>query len=89
MSVLSENLRYLRSLSRLSQREVARQLIIGRGRYSKYEEGTSEPPLAILTRIAKHYGISIDLLVLADLHRVPQEEIGKVEGLLGRFRVGK
>ena len=86
MSVLSENLRYLRFINRLSQRQLAEKLIIGRGRYSKYEDGVSEPPLEIMRRIAGYYHISIDLLISADLHEVPAEEIRLVESIICKFR---
>ncbi len=86
MSVLSENLRYLRSLNKLSQRRLAEKLIIERGRYSKYEEGASEPPLEIMRRISGYYHISIDLLISVDLHKVPPEEIRLVESIICKFR---
>lgn len=85
MSVLSENLRYLRSLKKCSQQKIADELLISRGRYSKYEDAMSEPPLEILQRIAHFYFVSIDLLLAADLRRVPAGEryivkIGSWEG---------
>lgn len=86
MSVLSENLRYLRATSKLSQSKLADKLIITRARYSKYEEGASEPPIDILKKIAAHYHISIDLLISSDVRRVPQEEINQVESIINRFR---
>lgn len=48
MSFVSENLRYLRAQKNCSQQHVANEMIIGRGRYAKYEDGKSEPPLDIL-----------------------------------------
>lgn len=67
MSLLSENLRYLRARRKLSQQQVANELIIGRGRYSKYEDGKSEPPLDILIKISLFFEVSIDLLIVVDL----------------------
>lgn len=86
MSVLSENLRYLRATSKLSQSKLAEKFIITRARYSKYEEGMSEPPIDILRKIAAHYHISIDLLVSADLRKVPKEEVKLVESVICKFR---
>jgi transcriptional regulator with XRE-family HTH domain len=74
MSILSENLRYLRALKKYSQRQLAEELIIARGRYSKYEDAMSEPPLEILQRIARLYSVSIDLLISSDLRNVPAGE---------------
>ena len=74
MSFLSENLRYLRAQKKCAQQHVANQLIIGRGRYAKYEDGKSEPPIAILLLISRYYQVSIDLLVSVDLRDIHQVE---------------
>lgn len=75
MSFLSENMRYLRNQLHLSQQKVADTLLITRGRYAKYEDGASEPPLELLIRISRYFHISIDLLVSVDLRRIPLKEI--------------
>ena len=74
MSFLSENLRYLRAQKKCTQQHVANQLIIGRGRYAKYEDGKSEPPLDILQRISHFFEVSIDMLIAVDLRDVPIEQ---------------
>ncbi len=75
MSVLSENMRYLRALQKASQQKIADELLITRGRYAKYEDGSSEPPIEILLRISKHYRVSIDLLVSVDLRKYSHEKM--------------
>ena len=75
MSILSENIRYLRSQLGQSQQLVADRLTITRGRYAKYEDGASEPPLEILIKISRYFYVSIDLLVSVDLRKVPLKEI--------------
>ena len=80
MSILSENLRYLRAQKNFSQQTLADHLLITRGRYSKYEEDASEPPLDVLKRIAQYFHVSIDLLISIDLRKVPMEELLKLEG---------
>lgn len=75
MSYLAENIRYLRRELKVSQQKVADDLSITRGRYAKYEDGASEPPLEILLKIARYYHVSIDLLVSVDLRRIPLKEI--------------
>lgn len=67
MSILSENLRYLRAQRKLSQQQVANELIIGRGRYAKYEDGKSEPPLDIMLRISRFFDVSIDIMIVVEL----------------------
>lgn len=74
MSFLSENLRYLRAHKKISQQHVANELIIGRGRYAKYEDGKSEPPLDILRCISHYFEVSIDLLISVDLRDVPDKD---------------
>ena len=75
MSYLADNVRYLRSQLAVSQQKVADDLAITRGRYAKYEDGASEPPLDVLLKIARYFHVSIDLLVSVDLRRVPLKEI--------------
>ncbi len=86
MSILSDNLRYLRHVNKLSQRELGERIVVSRGRYSAYEQEVAEPPIDILKRLACYYHISIDLLVNADLQRVPEEEIRLVESIICKFR---
>ncbi|MBX2948073.1 MAG: LexA family transcriptional regulator [Crocinitomicaceae bacterium] len=75
MSLLADNMRYLRTQLDKSQQAIADDLIITRGRYSKYEDGASEPPLDILLRISRYFHISIDLLISIDLRKYPLKEI--------------
>lgn len=75
MSILSENMRYLRGRLGFSQQKVADSLIITRGRYAKYEDGASEPPIEVLLKISRYYHVSIDLLVSVDLKKIPIQEI--------------
>lgn len=79
MSIFSENLRVLRNQKELSQQKLADALIITRAALSKYEEGKSEPPLVVLSRMAKYFHISIDVLIGVDLHKIPMEKLLKME----------
>jgi len=75
MSVLSDNMRVLRDRMAISQQKTADHLKITRGRYVKYEDGSSEPPIEILIRIARFFGISIDLLLTVDIRKYPLDNI--------------
>lgn len=75
MSKLSDNIRFLRSKQEFSQQKLADTLLITRGRYAKYEDGTSEPPIEILLRLARHFGVSIDLLVSVDVRKYQTEDM--------------
>ncbi|QOW09750.1 helix-turn-helix domain-containing protein [Kaistella flava (ex Peng et al. 2021)] len=78
MSILSENMRYLRGQQKYAQQKIADNLLITRGRYAKYEDGSSEPPIEILIRLSKYYRISIDLLVGLDLSKYSLEKMMKL-----------
>ncbi|SFH78682.1 XRE family transcriptional regulator [Halpernia frigidisoli] len=78
MSILAENMRYLRAQLEYSQQKTADNLLITRGRYAKYEDGASEPPLEILIRISKYFHISIDLLVSVNVRKYPLDKIMKL-----------
>jgi transcriptional regulator with XRE-family HTH domain len=75
MSVLAENIRYLRDQLKLSQQTVADQLSITRGRYAKYEDGASQPPIELLIKISRYFRISIDLMVTIDLKKYPLKDM--------------
>ncbi len=78
MSYLSENIRFLRSKKQFSQQRVADELEITRVRYAKYEDATSEPPLDLLNKIARYFGVSVDLLINIDLRKFPPEDMMKI-----------
>lgn len=80
MSLFSDNIRSLRAQHKISQEKLAESLGITRGRYVKYEDGTSEAPYEILKKIAHYYHISIDLLLSVDVRKVPMDDLLKLEG---------
>ena len=55
MSLFSDNIRALRVKHKISQEKVAESLMITRGRYVKYEDGTSEAPYKKIKKIAVTY----------------------------------
>lgn len=78
MLLLADNLRFLRNELNASQQIVADALHITRGRYSKYEEGASDPPIDILLKISRYYKVSVDLLISIDLRKYKLEELLKL-----------
>ena len=78
MSIFSENIRFLRAQKNLSQQELADRISMSRVRYSKYEDGRSEPPYELLIKISKYFNISIDLLLTVDIRKYPLEEVLKL-----------
>lgn len=79
MSLFSDNIKALRAKHKLSQEKVAEGLAITRGRYVKYEDGTSEPPYDILKKIARFYQVSLDLLLFVDVRTVAVDALLKLE----------
>lgn len=78
MLLLADNLRFLRNELNASQQTVADALHITRGRYSKYEEGASDPPIDILLKISRYYRVSVDLLISIDLRKYKLEDLLKL-----------
>jgi transcriptional regulator with XRE-family HTH domain len=79
MSLFSDNIRALRVKNKVSQEKLAESLQITRGRYVKYEDGTSEAPYDILKKIAYYFHISIDLLLSVDVRKIEMQDLMKLE----------
>ena len=62
MSLFSENLKQLRAAAGLTQPAVATALAISRSAVAMYENGSREPELSLLCRLADLYGVSLDEL---------------------------
>ncbi len=75
MSIFSDNIRFLRAKRKATQQETADAVLLSRVRYSKYEDGRSEPPYEVLIRISKYFNLSIDLLLTVDIRKYPLEDI--------------
>jgi hypothetical protein len=60
MSLFSDNIRQLRVKKVFSGKT---QNLLIRGRYVKYEDGSSEPPYDILKRMSYYFHVSIDILL--------------------------
>lgn len=62
MSVFSERLTNLRKSKGLSQNALAKEIGVSPRTYQDYEYGLREPQVAIFTRIAEFFGVSLDYL---------------------------
>ena len=60
---LTENLRHIRTLRKLSQEDVAAVLDTTQQQYSKYENGYNEIPVRHVITLCKFYNISSDWLL--------------------------
>lgn len=67
--MLGRQLKFVRtSYTDFTQTDISRLLHIDHSTYSKYELGYTEPPIDTLKRIAKIFGVSVDLLVNWELN---------------------
>ncbi len=79
MSILADNIRYLRGQRGLSQQKLADELTITRARLSSYEESRSEPPLDILKNISLFFHVSIDILISVNVTKIPLDKLLKMD----------
>lgn len=63
MKVFEEKLKEMRKMCGLTQREVAERLGISQPSYVRYENGTSEPTLENLAKLADLFDVSADYLL--------------------------
>lgn len=71
MNYLATNLKHLRKSYGETQEELANALHLEKSTISQYENGSRKPDEEILKRIAKRYGVTMDLLLYEDLSSVP------------------
>lgn len=67
MSIVSQNLKYLRRRSGFTQEQMAEKIGIKRSLLGAYEEGRADPRLNNLLRISEIFGIAVDNLIGLDL----------------------
>jgi len=63
VNYLSKNIRYIRTLKRLSQEQFADDLKVSRSRISSYEENRAKPPISFLIALSDYAKITMDVLI--------------------------
>lgn len=63
LSIFAQRLRQLRTLSGMTQRELAEHLQLERSTYAYYETGVTTPSFETLQRLAKEFQVPIDYLL--------------------------
>lgn len=63
MKIFQERLIELRKLNKLTQRQLAEYLNVTQPSYIRYENGTAEPSLENLVKLADCFDVSVDYLV--------------------------
>lgn len=70
MSIVSNNIKYLRRLNGLTQEQFSRKIGIKRSLLGAYEEARANPNLTNLKNMAHAFGISVDQILKNDLRRL-------------------
>ena len=70
MTLVSNNIKYLRRMNGLTQEQFARKIGIKRSLLGAYEEGRANPNLDNLMSIAKVFGTSVDNLLQNDIRKL-------------------
>lgn len=63
MKIFQERLIEQRKLNKLTQRQLADILNISQPSYIRYENGTAEPSLTNLVKLADYFDVSVDYLL--------------------------
>lgn len=63
MKIFQERLIEQRKLNKVTQRQMAEFLQIAQPSYIRYENGSSEPSLESLVKIADYFDVSVDYLL--------------------------
>ena len=62
MNYISQNIRHLRKLRKLTQEEFSKELNITKSRIGSYEEGRSEPSIETLIELSNFFKLPVDVL---------------------------
>ena len=75
MSLVSENIKYLRKLNGLTQEDLAEKVGIKRPSIGSYEEGRAKPKISTLAEISKFFNIPVDMIINCDLIKLSLDEL--------------
>ncbi|MCA6073306.1 XRE family transcriptional regulator [Fulvivirga sedimenti] len=84
MSLISDNIRYLRKKLGLTQEQFSEQIGIKRSLLGAYEEGRADPRLTTLTTMANAFGTSVDILISKDVSKLKASDL-----IVSKFKRGK
>jgi transcriptional regulator with XRE-family HTH domain len=75
MSIVSENIKFLRKKLGLTQEQFAEAIGIKRSLVGAYEEGRADPRLNNLQNMSKLFGVSVDKLISRDVSQLSDAEL--------------
>ncbi len=70
MTIVSNNIKYLRRLNGLTQEQFSRKIGIKRSLLGAYEEARANPNLDNLQNMAKMFGTTVDALIKTDIRKI-------------------
>lgn len=82
--MINKNLKYLRGLQGLTQKQLAEKLGLKQAAIGAYEEERATPPLASLLDLSKIFKVNLDDLVRQDLSKVTEADKKRVSIARGR-----
>ncbi len=87
MSLVAQNIKYLRKLHNWTQGEFAEKIDIKRSLVGAYEEGRADPRLNNLLKMSKLFKVSVDVIIGKDLDGKSKEEIQSLSESKGGMKV--
>lgn len=72
--MLGERLRQQRTLRKLRQEDVAREIGVARTTYAMYEQNSREPDNETLQKLADFFGVSVDYILGRTNDQMPKKE---------------
>lgn len=75
MSLISENIKFLRKQLGLTQGQFAEQIGIKRSLVGAYEEARADPRISNLIRMAELFGTSVDILINKNVMKLSESEL--------------
>ncbi|MDG4982873.1 helix-turn-helix domain-containing protein [Lactococcus lactis] len=73
MSVFAEQLKTLRKINGLTQKELAENVGVQQGAINKWESGKTEPNIEMLVRLAECFDVSLDYLMGGKMKNITEE----------------
>ena len=73
MSIVSNNIKFLRKREHLTQEKLAQKIGIKRSLIGAYEEGRADPRLNNLLKMSELFGVSVDTLIGRDISDQPEK----------------
>ena len=75
MTLISDNIKYLRKKTGATQEQFSRMIGIKRSLVGAYEEGRADPRITNLIKMAEIFDLSVDMLINTDVTKLSDEQL--------------